>query len=236
MTNAVLFAAPVDWLSFIIPLVVAIIWALNQVFGKLGQPQNPPRRVGMPPPQPRAQPAKVDEEIENFLRRAAQQRAGQQPQPRPAPQPAAPPAPAAPRTLVERPAVLPSLPSTTRRPSDLVQVEMVDEEDEGAGMKGLTVSEHVQRHLDTRSFESRASHLTKVDQADEQLSAHLHQTFDHEVGTLAARTQKAKEIAAAAATAATSSKITASGVFALLKDRNSLRNAIILQEILRRPE
>src|SRR5688572_21618086 len=113
MTDVILFAAPIDWLSFIIPLVVAIIWALYHMFGKLGQPQNPPRRVGMPPQQPRAQPAKVDEEIENFLRRAAQQRAGQQ-QPRPTPAPSAPAAPAAPRTLVERPAVLPS---STRRPS-----------------------------------------------------------------------------------------------------------------------
>lgn len=232
MTHFVFFAAgPGDWISIIIPLVVAIIWALNQVFGKLGQPQNPPRRVGAPPP-PRPQPAKVDEEIENFLRRAAQQRAGQQQPQRPASSPA-PPAPAAPRTLVERAAVLPS---TTRRPSDLVQVEMVEEEDEGAGMKGLTVSEHVQRHLDTRSFEARASHLTKVDQADEQMDKHLHQTFDHEVGTLAAQVQQAKQTAAAAATAATSSKVTAGGVYALLKDRNSLRNAIILQEILRRPE
>jgi hypothetical protein len=102
-------------------------------------------------------------------------------------------------------------------------------------MRGISVAEHVQKHLDTRSFEQRASHMTRVDQADEQMEEHLHKAFDHEVGTLAAQA-KAKEAANAAAAAATASKVTAGGVAAMLKDRNSLRNAIIMQEILRRPE
>ncbi len=143
-------------------------------------------------------------------------------------------APTAPRQLVQR---AEALPSSTRRTAGeaLVHVEMVDEEEEGQGMRGISVSEHVQKHLDTRSFEQRASHMTKVDQADEQLQQHLNRAFDHEVGTLAAEA-KAKQAAEAAATAATASKITAGGVAALLKDRNSVRNAIIMQEILRRPE
>jgi hypothetical protein len=232
-----LFAAAGDWLSVLIPLVVSIIWILNQVFSRLGQPQNPPRDVRrpMPPPQAgqRPQQARVDEEIEAFLRRAAQQRG--QPQRPAAPVQTVQTAPsAAPRPLVQR---AEALPSSMRRTSGdaLVQVEMVDEEEEGEGMRGISVSEHVQKHLDTRSFEQRASHMTKVDQADEQLEERLHQAFDHDVGTLAAEA-KAKQTAEAAATAVTAPKITAGSVSTMLKDRNSLRNAILMQEILRRPE
>src|SRR5687768_8519374 len=96
-----LFAAAQDWLSFIIPIVLFIVWVLNQVIGRLAQPQNPPLRrpVAGAPPAPRPQPAKVDDEIEAFLRRAAQQRGGQQQ--RPAAPPKAP-QPAAPRPLVPR--------------------------------------------------------------------------------------------------------------------------------------
>jgi hypothetical protein len=97
------------------------------------------------------------------------------------------------------------------------------------------VSEYVQRHLDTRDFQQRASAITKVDQADEQLEQRLHQHFDHQVGTIGGQAE-AKQIAAAASAAATATKVTAGGVYAMLKDPNSLRNAIILQEILRRPD
>jgi hypothetical protein len=226
-----LIAAAQDWLTFIIPIVLFIVWVLNQVIGRLAQPQNPPvrRPVAQPQQPPRPQPDKVDEEIEAFLRRAAQTR-GQQPRPA---KPARPAPSAPPRTLVPRGEPV----STARRgANDLVQVEMVDEEEEGpAGSRGISVSEHVQRHLDTREFQQRASTITKVDQADEQLEQRLHQHFDHRVGTLGGPTD-AKQIAAAASAAATATKITAGGVYAMLKDPNSLRNAIILQEILRRPE
>ena len=54
------------------------------------------------------------------------------------------------------------------------------------------------------------------------------------MGTLSVK-QEAQQKAAAGA-AATATRITASGVHAMLRDPSSLRNAIILQEILRRPE
>ena len=214
------------WLSILFPLVVFIVWVLNQAIGRVAQPQNPQRRP-MAPQQPRPQ-QKVDDEIEAFLRRAAQQR-GQAQRP-PAPAMAQP---AAPRTLVQRSDAA----AAARRAAAeaVVPVEMVDEEEGPAGMRGVSVSEHVQRHLDTRDFQQRANTITKVDLADEELEERLHQAFDHQVGTLASRAE-AKQAAAAASAAATATKVTASGVYAMLKDPNSLRNAIILQEILRRPE
>src|SRR5690606_36715629 len=99
--------------------------------------------------------------------------------------------------------------------------------------RSMSVAEHVQKHLDRRTFENRAAQLTKVDQVDKQMQEHLTQAFDHELSTLAARTQ-ASEVAAAAAAAATASRVTAGGVFTMLNDPISLRNAVLLQEILRR--
>jgi hypothetical protein len=228
----ILFAADAGfWLSILFPLVMFIIWVLNQAIGRAGQPPNPQRRPGLPPQQPpRPVQARVDEEIEAFLRRAAQQRgaADQRPAaPAPAPQPTAP------RTLVQRnqPVASPLRPAEA-----IVQVEVVDESDEGPrDIHTATVAEHVQRHLDTREFQQRATTITKVDQADEELEQRLHQAFDHEVGSLAAQA-KAQQTAAAASAAATATKVTAGGVYAMLKDPNSLRNAIIMQEILRRPD
>lgn len=228
----ILFAADAGfWLSILFPLIMFIVWILNQAIGRAAQPPNPPRdlrRAGLPPQPPRPAQARVDEEIEAFLRRAAQQRgaaAARSPSP-PAPQPTAP------RTLVQRGERIAPL----RPAEDAVQVEVVEESSEGTPeMHTMTVAEHVHRHLDTREFQQRASNITKVDQADEQLQQRLHQAFDHEVGTLAAKEQ-AQQTAAAASAAATAAKITAGGVFAMLKDPNSLRNAMILQEILRRPE
>jgi hypothetical protein len=220
-----LFADAGFWLSILFPLVVFIVWVLNQAIGRVAQPQNPQRRP-LAPQQPRPQ-QKVDDEIEAFLRRAAQQRGQAQ-----RPPATAPAQPAAPRTLVPRSDAA----DAARRAAAeaVVPVEMVDEEGP-AGMRGVSVSEHVQRHLDTRGFQQRASTITKVDQADEELEERLHQAFDHQVGTLASRAE-AKQAAAAASAAATATKVTASGVYAMLRDPNSLRNAIILQEILRRPE
>lgn len=232
----ILFAADAGfWLSILFPLIMFIVWLLNQAIGRAAQPPNPPRdprRAGQPPQPARPAQARVDEEIEAFLRRAAQQRGAAAQRPTAPASPAQTPQPAAPRTLVTRGERIAPL-----RPADsAVQVEVVEESDEGTPeMHSMTVAEHVQRHLDTRDFQQRASSITKVDQADEQLQQRLHQAFDHNLGTLAAKEQ-AQQAAAAASAAATATKVTAGGVYAMLKDPNSLRNAIILQEILRRPE
>lgn len=235
----ILFAADAGfWLSILFPLIMFIVWLLNQAIGRAAQPPNPPRdprRAGLPPQPARpARPAqaRVDEEIEAFLRRAAGQRGAAQQRPTAPVSPAPTPQPTAPRTLVQRGERIAPL-----RPAENdVLVEVVEEADEGTSQPHtMTVAEHVQRHLDTREFQQRASNITKVDQADEQLQQRLHQAFDHGVGTLAANAQ-AQQTAAAASAAATAGKVTAGGVYAMLKDPNSLRNAIILQEILRRPE
>lgn len=237
--NAPLFAAPGDWISMLIPIVVAIIWVLNQVFSNLAQkPNRPePRRPNVPPRAP--QNPRVNEEIEKFLRRAAQQQQEQQP-PKQQPQQPAPrrpeprtPAPARPgqRTLV-RPEPLKRPPATV--PATVVEVEMVDE---GPAIRGKSVGDHVQKYFGSSQFKERTpnslSSLSKVDQADEAMESHLHQVFDRQLGTLASTSTTTGQ---PAATPAPSAMPTPAGIAALLRDPRNLRSAIILQEILAPPE
>jgi hypothetical protein len=66
----------------------------------------------------------------------------------------------------------------------------------------------------------------EIEQADDRLEARLHQTFDHEVGTLShksADTGDAQEM------------FSASAFQSLFQSMDELRRAIILREILERP-
>lgn len=68
-----------------------------------------------------------------------------------------------------------------------------------------------------------------IEQADEEMEKHLQAVFEHRVGTLSR--------ADAEAMARTASSPTASiGLIAMLQDPLSLRQAIVLNEILNRPE
>lgn len=105
----------------------------------------------------------MTDDLEAFLRQAAQRRKQpQQQQPSP-PQPA--------------PALRPVQP----RDPDIViyDAEVADEP--------LTehVSESVTAHLDTHEFAERAAHLgEEVGYADEKMDAHMEQVFDHRLGNL----------------------------------------------------
>lgn len=95
-----LMAAGFDWLEGLLPLVFVLVWVVSQVvsvFRKAGQAARPdrfgPARPQPLPPRPAGEelagePAALDREIEEFLRRTL----GGQPQRTPAPQPDRPPA------------------------------------------------------------------------------------------------------------------------------------------------
>jgi hypothetical protein len=90
--------------------------------------------------------------------------------------------------------------------------------------RGGSVSSHVATHLDSSSFDERAAQLgEKVDLADDNLEAHIHQVFDHQVGNLATSTGVVREQAPAHLTEA---------VYDMLDSPQDLRQAIILAEIL----
>lgn len=186
------------------------------------------------------------DEIEEFLRRAAMRRAAQQVAQQAAQQ-QAPPARPPPAPLRAALAPTPQPAYTQAQP---VEVEVVyDEPQLGAG-----VSSHVAQAMDNREFTERARHLgERVGLADDDMDAHLHQKFDHQVGQLRSTTQSPPQavqpsfddarrgVAGAAPAGAGDAANEAAGVTGadiaqLFRTPRNIRNAIILSEILTRPE
>ena len=92
------------------------------------------------------------------------------------------------------------------------------------------VAEHVTDHLDTTEYADRASHLgEEVGEADERLEEHLHEAFDHKLGTL-------KHEDLDPSSDKKSSESSPQGLQQLLRTKSALRNAIILREIIDRPD
>ena len=96
--------------------------------------------------------------------------------------------------------------------------------------------------MKTPEFARRISSLgTNVEQSDDRMEAHLHDAFAHDLGQLGTRTSPpaasildADDHPAKPTPAAVPGG--GSGLLAMLYDDRQLRNAIILSEILRRPE
>jgi hypothetical protein len=194
------------------------------------------------------------DEVEEFLRRAAARRAAAQgqgqrpqpPQPPPQPQPPAwaPPAPQQPfQQRPPQPAPYPPQPPPRRpgsladvvmlEPVELVDAEIVEAQPAGRGAVGRSVQQHFRG---SQSISQHAQQLgAEVDLADDKLQAHLHQVFDHKVGDLKRSTMEAaaESPSQAARDAPLPGAVT---IAAMLVDPQSLRNAILMAEILRRPE
>ncbi len=245
-----------DLLSGLIPVIVAVIWVLSQLFGrKPEQPKrrpfkppverpvarvpqaNPPRQPPMGrPPAPPQKPVIVEaqrqqrpeapfdpaKELEEFLRRVQERRGA-----------------AAPRDVE---VVRPQQPKPQRRAVRTAADELVTAEAVEERRAESSVAEHVAKHLDSRKFTARAQQLSHVDQADEQMDAHLAQVFEHKLGRLepqstsrpaaVAPTARAEQVRADIAATPTA----AAGLAALLANTESIRQAILLNEILTRPE
>jgi len=171
-------------------------------------------------------PQDPEKAIEEFLRRAAHQQQGQQrPMPGRAPAP-----PAFQQPAVQEPAI------------QQLAKEGVwgDEPSEGVAAYENTqgVAAHVREAMDPGRF--RPTDLTDLDEVDEQLEERLHATFDHQVGTFAASSSSVAAPLGGSSAAPTVTRraisAAAAGVAAMITDRRQLTNAIILQDILRRPE
>jgi hypothetical protein len=108
---------------------------------------------------------------------------------------------------------------------------------------GGRVTEHVRRRMDTSEFQQRSARLgAEVAQADDQMDARLQQKFGHEVSRLAAQPGEAAvapvidESALPAGPLPGVTPLASSTLAAMLADPDNVRQAIILSEILKRPD
>lgn len=190
----------------------------------------------------------MKDEVEDFLRRVAQMRAQAEAQARAQqqrlvqPQQQAPPQqqgsqqPRPPQQYQAPPQQRMMPPARLVPQQEVVYLEPVDVEVVEAEVAELgdSVSRHVTEHLrGTQQIAEHAQHLgEEVDLADDKLDARLHQTFDHKLGQL-----KTTPSASGATThAAPKAGVTANELLNMLGTPASIRDAVIMAEILRRPE
>ncbi|NQU21526.1 MAG: hypothetical protein HQ567_09600 [Candidatus Nealsonbacteria bacterium] len=153
----------------------------------------------------------VEDDIGEFLRRAAERRGG------------AAPAPPPPRQQAV---------------DVLVAAEVVDDAPLGGHLR-----EHVGEYLDSSKFDRRASELgDEASQADRATEQRLHQKFDHKLGDLAGRQGESATAPRLVEALDPEDReldlppTAAVGVTAMLRDVDNIRQAIIISEILNRPE
>jgi hypothetical protein len=206
-----------DLIKIAVIALIVIISVIGQLLAKMRQVRPP----GGGPPPPRPVPADVADEIGEFLRRAAQRRGAGGRQPAGTKQP--PP-------LAEQPPPL--------RAEQPVQAELV-----AAAPVGGQVDEHVQKYLDEQDFSRRGDELGKdVAHVDKEVDQHLQQVFSHPVSKLeavpgeAAAPPVAYEPPDLVGASAEIPATFATGLLDLVSSPDSLRQAIILSEILHRPE
>jgi hypothetical protein len=202
-------------IKIIVAVVIFTIAGIGQLLAKIRQMQPPPGGGPQAPRPAQPVPREVADEIEDFLRRAVE---GRKPQDaRPARPPQSSPAAAAP--------VRAEVVAKTRKPV------------------GEQVGEHVNQYLDEQEFSRRGDELGKeVATADREIGQRLHQVFDHRVSQLeavpgeAAKPPTAYEPPDLVGAGADIPSTFATGLLDLVESPDSLRQAIILNEILHRPE
>jgi hypothetical protein len=224
----VLFAFDPDWVRLAIFLVVAVGYLISFVATRLRDRQVAKTRL---PRVPRQDP-NTTKELEDFLKRSSADRresAKKPVQPASRPQAQSETRTRAQRRKAEERDKRRRTPTPTPALVNLRESELTKE-------RAPAPVGQVRPSIDTREFAERATHLGSLDTA-RPLEEHLKDAFSHQVGTLAATATDslaAQNRAAAAAAAATGTRQTLP-IAALLSGGN-LRNAIILNEILQRPE
>ena len=199
--------------------VVALLWLisyLKKLVGGQRPGQNP--RTSQPSPVPQfGQPdeteeADMDDEVSDFLRRAAQRRG-------------------TPEHQAEHTS-LSQLPSAFDE--EVVDVEIVDD-----GPFDGTVSEHVDQHPGAGAFAERSSDMgDRVAVADDVMDSRMHHKFDHTLGSLKKEDiiEDISPIAEGRPGAQVGKAVALGEIAALMGDRQSLRAALVFSEIIQRPE
>jgi len=197
--------------KIIIIVVFIVIPALSQLLMKLRQAQQPPPQgKGAPPQADRQQPART--EVEEFLRRMAQPQARQEVKPQ---------RPAAKEASRRRPQR--SKPAAQVRGEPVVAAEVVQPSSSSSGARPQGRTAVGSRELGS-----------EVAASDKRTQQRVRAVFDHEVGQLAAA-EKSPPAKTDAPRIAVPDSLAAE-IAASLTRPESLRQAVILSEILQRPE
>jgi hypothetical protein len=231
------------WIEAVGPLILVVFWLLRALLAEKQQPAQPPvilepddEPLARPKPQRRprepevivmgpgqGRPAGGDlrNEVEDFLRRVGEMRTAPELPPKPTkPQP--------PTSQSEGPRRVREKPTPTNRSAARNQ-----QASESSVSRGGSVTEHVQQHVghlrESQLAEQAARLGADLAQTDERLEQRLQQKFDHKVGTLASGTLAKNPGATPIFTSP------AQEIAAMLARPDSMRNAIVLGEIMKRP-
>ncbi|QDU91398.1 hypothetical protein Pla175_48200 [Pirellulimonas nuda] len=237
MTTTLLPLADADWLRALAPLLLIIFWVVRQVFeaakGEKPQPQPGAKKPPVRPTPPAAAAAgrpqnDLRSEVDDFLRRTGRAPENRGPEKRPAAaQPARPPRRPRLELLVE------DTPEPPRRK------RLSEDQQQPASAPTPTAFEHKVdpqravgdrlKHLAESQLAENAAHMgDDIAQSDERLEARLHQTFDHRLGKLQSREQ--------APAAAVAGPTPAEQLFSMLSTPSGMQQAVLLNEVLRRPD
>jgi len=209
-----------DWARLVVPIVMFTIWVLSRMMGAespAAKQAKARQQARVNPPQPPEQKQRVEDEVGEFLRRAAQQRSGKENRPPPTDKPPQPPTP------VRRP--LADTAASRSRGSPPKAQEAAD-----APVRSRVLSASSDESPSPGKLAERMVQPVEVAQSDAAMQSHLQQAFGHQVGSMQAS-------ASMTDTAAVNSPpAPVAEVAAMLRDPQSIRQSIIISEILRRPE
>jgi len=226
-----LWAAGIQELIWVVVVVLFVIIQIGgQILAKGREAQKRAARGGQPGgPNPPRKADALDDEIGEFLRRVAQRRAAGGPQQAgrgPAEPPPRSPTPKRPRARKPQAAEKPIRAEVVREPS-----------------VGDRTEELVKEDLNTAEFNRWPSDLgQEVGHTDARVKEQLHEKFDHQLGALAGIPIEVDlgpgtlQPESAKGQGEPLPPTAAAGLAALLANTQSIRQAILINEILRRPE
>lgn len=214
-----------DLFKVLIPVLFVILWVIGQLAGQ-DRPERKPARKKAGKPEPRPRGGELSQEIEAFLKRAAQKR-GDKPareveviEPRagrrdiPAPARAVAAKPNAPRAAAAMSNISLEKPRTDLRERHFI-------------------GDLVEKHLPSQRFAEHTSHLGELaDTVDGQMELRIHGKFDHQLGSLAGRPKREKTTADLGIGVPGEP---ADAIRRMLQTNTGLRQAVVLSEILTPP-
>ena len=236
-TISVIFAA--NWVEIAIGGIVFFFYIAGQLMNLRGDAKAKPKRPRRQPapdleldepeillrddknaPQPgRAadQAESLRNEIEDFVHRAQ----GKSPQPNPTVRKRQP--------ARQRPPVRQGEQRASGQHSSLREMPPPSLRSEGVALRSEGVAEHVSRHIGSSEVAEHAKHIeSNLDQTDGQVDLRVHEEFDHPIDSLKHRETSAEQ--------KKPREDFEAEIVAMLSRPEGLRQLIIANEILRRPQ